>query len=279
MFERTVWMYWQQGEDRAPGIVQLCFESWRRRNPGWRVVVLDEHSLRDTADLTPALGRLDRPDLTVQKVSEIARLSLLREHGGVWADATVFCRAPLDEWLGEHVANGFFAFANPGPDRLLSSWFLAAVHDNLLLVELHRADVELWKENVYWNQNTRAGAFILRGLTSMLSRDVQRSRFWLSWPVRRLLGVHPYYQLNYVFNRLILSDQRCRDAWAAVKPFSADLPHRLQIFDQCGTGIDAAAADIAAGASPVYKLNWRVDPLSPYWAAVLEHLRATLPAA
>jgi mannosyltransferase OCH1-like enzyme len=46
-------------------------------------------------------------------VAALARLCLLRTHGGVWVDATVFCRRPLDEWLPEHAASGFFAFANP----------------------------------------------------------------------------------------------------------------------------------------------------------------------
>lgn len=276
MLERTVWSYWQQSEERAPEIVRLCFESWRRLNPGWRLHVLDECSLAEAVDLTE-LRAADRADITVQKVSDIARLCLLRAHGGVWTDATVFCRVPLAEWLPEHAASGFFAFANPGVDRLMSSWFIAAERDNLLLGEMHRAFTALWREDVYWNQNTRAGALILRKLDPILGKNMSRTRFWLSRPVRKLLGVHPYYQLHYTFNRLVRNDARCRAAWAAVRPFSADLPHRLQVFEQRGDGIDVAAADIAAGMSPVYKLNWRVDAATPYWSAVLDHLRATLP--
>ncbi len=279
MFARTIWSYWQQGEIRAPPIVRLCFESWRRCNPAWRLVVLDEQSLEDVVDLTPIVRNADRPDLTVQKISDIVRLCLLRKEGGVWADATVFCRVPLDEWLPEYGASGFFAFANPGPDRMMSSWFLAAARDHVLLAELHRAYAALWRDEVYWNQNTRAGAFVLRQLEPILSKDVSRSRLWLSWPVRKLLGVHPYYQFHYAFNRLVLNDARCRAAWSAIKPFSAGPPHRLQIYDQRGDGIGVAAADIAACESPVYKLNWRLDDASPYWTAVLEHLRATLPGA
>lgn len=278
MLERTIWSYWQQGVHRAPPIVQLCLESWRRRNPSWRTVILDEHSLAGAADLTAAVGVLDRPDITVQKISDIARLCLLRAHGGVWADATVFCRVPLDEWLPEHAASGFFAFANPGVDRLMSSWFIAAERGNLLLGELHRAFTTLWREDVYWNQNTRAGRFVRRRLEPILSKDMASTRFWLSWPLRRLLGVHPYYQLHYTFNRLVRNDAQCREAWTVVKPFSADLPHRLQMYDQRGDGIDVAVAEIAARTSPVYKLNWRVDAATPYWTAVLDRLRATLAA-
>ena len=276
MLERTIWSYWQQGEERAPGLVQLCLESWRRLNPGWRIVVLDERSLSDFAGIAGVVN-LDRSDITVQKVSDLARLCLLREHGGVWTDATVFCRVPLNEWLPEYAATGFFAFANPGVDRLLSSWFLAAARDNLLLDGFHRAFTRLWHDDVYWNQNTRAGRFLLRKLDPMLSKNVPRTRFWLSWPVRKLLGIYPYYQIHYVFNRLVRNDARCRAEWAAVKPFSADLPHRLQTYDQCGAGVDVSLADIAARTTPVYKLDWRLDAANPYWSAVFDRLSSTLP--
>jgi hypothetical protein len=273
---RTIWSYWHQGVERAPAIVQLCLDSWRQLNPDWRMVVLDQHSLADAVDLS-AVGSLTRRDLTVQKVAALARLGLLRAHGGVWADATVFCRAPLDAWLPEYAASGFFAFANPGVDRLMSNWFLAAACDNMLLGGLHQAFTTLWRDDVYWNQHTRAGAFVVRQLSSLLGNNVSTTRVWLSWPVRKLLGVYPYYQFHYTFNRLVLNDPRCRTAWATVKPFSADLPHRLQTYRDRSDAIAAALADIAACESPVYKLDWRVDTATPYWTAVLTQLRATLP--
>lgn len=275
MIERTVWMYWQQGEEHAPALVQLCVASWRLRNPEWRVVVLDEHSMVEAANVR-AVTSLDRADLTVQKISDLARVCLLREHGGVWADATVFCRTPLDEWLPECAASDFFAFANPGVDRLMASWFLAAERDHVLLRELHRAYTRLWRNDVYWNQNTRAAAWLLRTLEPVLSRNTARTRLWLTWPVRKLLGIHPYYQFHYTFNAIVARDARCRGAWAAVPQRSADLPHRMLTYADRADAIDAATADIASGASPVYKLNWRLDTTTPYWAAVLHALRATL---
>ena len=33
---------------------------------------------------------------------------------------------PLDEWLSPKTEGRFFAFSKPRPDRMLSSWFLAA---------------------------------------------------------------------------------------------------------------------------------------------------------
>ena len=53
------------------------------------------------------------------------RLSLLDTHGGVWADATTWCRTPLSEWVTPMPAE-FFAFSLSGPDRMMANWFLAS---------------------------------------------------------------------------------------------------------------------------------------------------------
>lgn len=148
---------WHQGFAEAPQIVRTALESWRRVNPDWRVVALDRDSLSDWVDLKSVID-LDRSDLTVQKFSAITRLCLLRRYGGVWTDATVCCLRPLDAWLPEHYGAGFFAFRNPGPDRLASNWLIAAESDN------RRVDVT----NPYWNG-------VLTHLTSRCLPDLPES--------------------------------------------------------------------------------------------------------
>jgi mannosyltransferase OCH1-like enzyme len=91
-------MLWFQGFADAPPLVQACLESWRRFNPTWRVVALNRASLPEWVDLDQAIDP-ERRDLDMRKVANVARLCLLRRHGGVWADATSFCLRPLDDCL------------------------------------------------------------------------------------------------------------------------------------------------------------------------------------
>lgn len=118
---RKVWIFWGQGEAQAPDIVQTCIASWREKNPGWDVTVLDVTAANELCDLSDIADRFG-----LREQSDFLRLRLLEAHGGVWADATVFCHRPLDDWLPIMAASGFFAFSAPGPDRIVSSWFLAA---------------------------------------------------------------------------------------------------------------------------------------------------------
>lgn len=116
---RIIWMYWDKGEAGAPFVVRRCIDSWRHHNPDWDVRVLDANTVQDAADMS------DYPAHLPQRFfANLLRLRLLKEHGGVWADATVYCHQPLANWLPLHLTTGFFALRNPGPGRWICSWFL-----------------------------------------------------------------------------------------------------------------------------------------------------------
>jgi hypothetical protein len=124
---KIIWMYWHQGEANAPFVVKCCIDSWRRHNPGWELRILDAESVSqyaDISDVTDGLGFRFSADLL--------RVRLLKDHGGVWADATVYCHRPLDDWILLLTTTGFFALRNPGPGRWVSSWFLISTPGHIL---------------------------------------------------------------------------------------------------------------------------------------------------
>lgn len=125
---RRLWMLWLQGEDQAPALVRHAIDSWRSRNPGWDIQLLDRSRLDAVIDL-PAF-----PDgLRVNHQANIIRLRLLARYGGVWTDATTICRHPLDTWIDRAAHTGFFAFTRPQPLRSVANWFIAARPDHPLL--------------------------------------------------------------------------------------------------------------------------------------------------
>ena len=137
---------------------------------------------------------LDFPDcsgktITAASYSDITRIMLLKEYGGVWADASVFCNRPLDDWLQECSGEGFFAFDRPGPDRPLASWFLASEENHCV--------VERWcaKTLAYWSSRTRADKY-----------------FWF----------------HGLFGELCDEDQAFAGSWQRVPKLSADGPHAIQ---------------------------------------------------
>ena len=125
---KTIWILWLQGWDEAPWLIREIAKTWETNNPSWTVVRIDEKSVHDHIDDVPYL--LDpSKNISKQAISDIIRLSLLKNHGGVWADATMLCLQPLDPWVeAATAASGLWMYHGHGASmRALngpSSWFI-----------------------------------------------------------------------------------------------------------------------------------------------------------
>lgn len=219
---RVIWQLWLQGWDVAPEIVRACAETWRRRNPGWTVRRLDARSLAGVlpdGDLAVVAGTSPEPEA----FSDLVRLALLARYGGVWVDATTYCLEPLDAWLPGRMASGFFAFARPAPDRLLSSWFLAAAAGSGIVQRWHDAAQEYW-----------AGR-------------AERDHYF--WVHRLFAACHD-------------CDPLFRAAWDATPTLPADASHRFIPYETRLAEPPTAAdrAFLAAPDTPVLKLTHKRPP-------------------
>jgi hypothetical protein len=154
--------------------------------------------------------------------SERIRMALLETHGGVWADATVYCRRPLDSWLPARMGEGFFAFSKPAPARMVSSWFLAAHTDALLLRQWGQAVRSYWAEH-----------------------DSKHHYFWL------------HREFGNCYRRSI----EFRRAWDRVPKLSADGPHYFAPYgDRFMRQMSMRAkARLSYGDEPLFKLSHHVS--------------------
>ena len=198
ILRRTIWTLWLQGRSLAPPVIQHCIASWEQMNPTWEVRVLDAGTVGRYVDVGDVVD-LDHQAVTAASLSDIVRLLLLREYGGVWVDASLLCSRPLDDWLDPCVAEGFFAFSDPGPDRPVASWFLAAVEDDPLCAAWTDATADFWR-----------------------GRARSDDYFWL----------------HHLFAGLLDTDRSFRDRWARVPKVDAEGPHTY-LGDRMYEPIDA----------------------------------------
>lgn len=234
-------------------MVRNCYESWLARNPGWRVVSLDEESLRGFATADYSSGNL--AGLSLQQRSDLLRLDLLAHHGGVWADSTCYCVQPLDDWLPPNLESGFFAFSRPGPDRLISSWFLAADLGNVLVSRWFAQMLDYWRETAFQQDKRQVTRKIL---TRLLQHSPRTREWWFSPPFRDLLAVSAYYAVHYGFEKLVREDSACADIWGRTPKVSADGPHRLYRAGLLGPGSAELRSEIDRREVPLYKTTWRL---------------------
>lgn len=175
--QKTIWTCWLQGRQQAPELVRKCLLTWEERNPAWDFRFLDARTISRYVELTEHLDLLHQV-ITPQALTDVLRLLLLYEYGGVWVDATAYCNAPLDNWLPSAADNGFFAFSRRSASLPLGNWFLAARPDNLLLMKCVERALEYWKgrqrnPNYWWFHHLFA---------ELCTVDVEARRAWESIP-------------------------------------------------------------------------------------------------
>lgn len=151
---RTVWILWLQGWDDAPWLVQQVAMSWERHNPGWTIVRLDNTSISThIRTLLPA-------DIPAPAKSDLVRLALMTEQGGVWADATMLCMQSLDSWVLEALKpSGFWMFHGGGGDIRscggAASWFMVSEQGSPTATAWLQASLAYWEgrkdfDNYFW---------------------------------------------------------------------------------------------------------------------------------
>ena len=120
-----IWLCWWQGLEQAPPIVKFCIESIKRNAGTHRVIVLTDANYKSYVKLPDWIEKKrSQGIITRTNYSDLLRLSLLAEHGGMWLDATFFCTdsVALDSYFKEElwsikrpdylhasVAGGYFA--------------------------------------------------------------------------------------------------------------------------------------------------------------------------
>ncbi len=207
-FPKIIYSFWMQGRENAPEIIRINFDRWERLNPDYKVIILDKDSSR------PYLEgfSFDVYTLTPQTISDILRLRLLAQTGGVWADAGMYPSVPLSHWL-EHrmIEHSFFAFSGGRKDNHLSSSFLVARTDCNIIKKWHALMMRYW--------------FMPRiAIHQEILGPKERPKIYVPENINQELGLpdmkptthYPYFWVHYLFGYLVFNDPDFVTEWKAI---------------------------------------------------------------
>jgi len=148
---KKIWLLWFQGWNNAPFLQKIVAKSWEIHNPGWKIEYLDMNNLKDYINDIDYIYDQTK-NISYQAKSDIIRLSLLKNHGGVWADSTFLCLQPLDNWVEDAIKpSGFWMYHGGGGGMDVkngpASWFILSLKESYI--------IKKWKEacDNYWNTN------------------------------------------------------------------------------------------------------------------------------
>lgn len=95
-----IWVCWWQGLENAPKIVRECVESIKRHAGSHKVIVITDENYKEYVHFPTWLeDKYERGILTKTHMSDILRLMLLANWGGVWLDSTFYCNGDLEEYF------------------------------------------------------------------------------------------------------------------------------------------------------------------------------------
>ncbi len=274
---KRLFMYWHQGWDNAPDIVKRCAATWQKHNSTWDINLLDATNIAGKVELPAAVKTLQLP---LPALSDVIRICLLKRYGGVWADATLWCTRPLDDWIEPVCArNGFFAYDKPGPDRPISSWFLAA-GANCRIIDLWHSSMQhlLTKTRAYaqydkWFDNKQKGWLINAVSNLCMSYLLLRFKYGkLLMPTSENPGGNNYFWFHYLFRDLLDQDSEFRHLWTSTPKISADGPHLLQHTGLLNPATERTDFVIRNRFSNVFKLTRRETFPEDIAGAVLDTL-------
>ncbi len=145
-----VWSMWLQGEMNAPEIVRLCLGSTRSHCGTHTFKLITSENLADYLSLPGyVFDKLNNGSMKTAHFSDIVRMSLLAEYGGLWLDATIFTASQIPD---EIFAHDYYTVRHKtnihDRNAALQRWttYLQAAHkDNVLCRFVRDMLLDYWK--------------------------------------------------------------------------------------------------------------------------------------
>lgn len=145
-----IWICWFQGIENAPELVQRCYQSVVQNYKDREVIVLTMDNLSDYVSFPEyILKKWNSGKISHTHMTDLLRLELLINHGGLWLDATVFCTGQAPTYFFDSDLF-FFQCLKPGRDghaSYISSWLMEAKTNNKVLMATRDLCYEYWKNN------------------------------------------------------------------------------------------------------------------------------------
>lgn len=113
----------------------------------YELVVLSNANVKDWFPEFNELWTYATLDLAPTQRSDYLRMYLLIKYGGVWADATLFCKKPLDNWIEPALdqAGMYIPLMWTEDGRAISTFFIASKSHNEVMVHWFRK----FHENIF----------------------------------------------------------------------------------------------------------------------------------
>lgn len=96
-YKDCIWICWWQGLDQAPDIVKKCIDSIKNHAGNHKVVLITDKNYASFITFPEWINeKYEKGIISKTHLSDLLRITLLAQYGGVWLDSTFFCTGSLE---------------------------------------------------------------------------------------------------------------------------------------------------------------------------------------
>ena len=222
-YPNKIWFYWSDGVENAPKIVHICLKSIKKYIPNMDVVLLDKHSIKKYIKLPKhVMEKYKNGVICEAHFSDIVRVNLLKEYGGLWLDSTIFLTGaiPQDIFEAEFFAPSLCDI-NPkkSTEFKYKSLLLPGVFCNYFMYvsKPHNYVMECMVAflNEYWKERNWADYFLFYEFTAVAMEE--DNKFFDC--IMNVIRNHYYPEPLFLQLNTNLDIQYTQEAWGQIKEF------------------------------------------------------------
>lgn len=208
---KTVWICWMQGRENAPDLVKACIKSVEDNLLDFNIVILCENNIKDYINVPEHImkkyfeGKISRTHF-----SDILRVAILAQYGGLWLDSTVFCTDGL--FAEKIIKYPLFVYKVMNLDQnddeaiMASSWLMSATSNDPILLLTKDLLYKYWETHNFLNN-----FFLVHLFFAMAARKYTNE--WDAIPMYNNRSPHTLmFELNRKYNE---------DRWNEIKKISS----------------------------------------------------------
>jgi len=125
--KKIVWSYW---DGPSNDLLDQSLESWKKYFKDWEIKILNKKTIKNYKLFKPK----NYNQLTPTTKSDVFRLNLLYQYGGLWLDRTIIINKPII-WLKKYEKYSYFSFLY-NKNRGIEPWFIMVPKKNNKYIKL-----------------------------------------------------------------------------------------------------------------------------------------------
>lgn len=190
----TVWVCWLQGEDAMPPLVKACYNSLLRNAGAHPVRLVTKDNYAGYATIPPyIIEKVEKGTISLTHFSDILRVCLIYEHGGLWIDSTMLVTAPLPEFTA-----GFYSIKHKKAGQHVSNYrwtafLLYGAKGNLLFAFLRAFFF------TYWERKTKLITYLMIDYAIAIAYETIPA-------IKRMIDAVPYNNLRHNDLRYLMKE-------------------------------------------------------------------------